>query len=72
MTVAALPIQHSAFGIQHVPLAWTAPIHLEYFRWYTGVLLFLALGLPIVLLGMRSCASGSRSARGWRCCCCSS
>ena len=64
MTVAALPIQHSAFIIQHFPMAWTAPIHLEYFRWYTAVLLFLALGAPIVLLGMRS-LSGLGPVRKW-------
>src|SRR5215210_452290 len=46
------------------PLAWTAPIHLEYFRWYTAVLLFVVLGAPIVLLGMRS-LSGLGPVRKW-------
>src|SRR5215217_261292 len=64
MTAVAFPIQHSAFSILHYPLAWTAPLQLEYFRWWTAVLLFVVLGLPIVLLGMRS-LSGLGPVRKW-------
>ena len=45
-------------------LAFDWPIRLEYFRWYTAVLLFAGLSLPIVLLGMRS-LSGLGPVRKW-------
>src|SRR5688572_6712621 len=45
-------------------LAYEWPIRLEYFRWYTAVLLFVGLSLPIVLLGMRS-LSGLGAVRKW-------
>lgn len=45
-------------------LAFEWPVRLEYFRWYTGLLLFIGLALPIVLLGMRS-LSGLGPVRKW-------
>jgi hypothetical protein len=45
-------------------LAFTWPVRLEYFRWYTAVLLFAGLALPIVWLGMRS-LSGLGPVRKW-------
>ena len=45
-------------------LAFDWPVRLEYFRWYTAVLLFAGLALPIVLLGMRS-LSGLGPVRKW-------
>src|SRR4051812_15720712 len=64
MTAVAFPIQHSAFSILRLPLAWIAPLHLEYFGWWTAALLFIGLSLPIVLLGMRS-LSGLGPVRKW-------
>ena len=57
MTVTQLQTAQAA-------LAWTSPVHLEYFRWYTALLLFVAIGAPIVLLGMRS-LSGLGPVRKW-------
>ena len=45
-------------------LAYEWPIRLEYFRWYTAVLLMAGLSLPIVWLGMRS-LSGLGPVRKW-------
>lgn len=47
-----------------IQLAITWPIRLEYFRWYTALLLFAGLALPIVWLGMRS-LSGLGPVRKW-------
>src|SRR6476646_11941072 len=66
MTAVSFLTQHPALGARHFAqfLAWTSPIHLEYFRWWTASLLFLALAAPIVLLGMRS-LSGLGPVRKW-------
>src|SRR4051812_46582388 len=45
-------------------LAFSWPIRLEYFRWYTALLLYAGLALPIVWLGMRS-LSGLGPVRKW-------
>ena len=45
-------------------LAYDWPIRLEYFRWYTALLLMIGLSLPIVWLGMRS-LSGLGPVRKW-------
>ncbi len=42
--------------IQTLPIVAVWPIRLEYFPWWVALLLFTALGLPIVLLGIRSLA----------------
>src|SRR3954470_1493341 len=47
------------------PIAFTSPITLEYFSWWPTVVgLFVGLGLPIVLLGMRS-LNGLGPVRKW-------
>src|SRR3954467_14883415 len=45
-------------------LAFSWPIRLEYFRWYTALLLYAGLALPIVWLGMRS-LNGLGPVRKW-------
>src|SRR5437870_13656879 len=66
MTAVALLTQHPALGTRPFApvLAWTPFVTLEYFRWWQAALLFIALGLPIVLLGMRS-LSGLGPVRKW-------
>src|SRR2546423_6639097 len=62
MTVGFLA-HHPAIGAPHLAaIGW--PIQLEYFRWWMALALFTGLGLPVVLLGMRS-LSGLGPVRKW-------
>jgi hypothetical protein len=62
--ISTASIQHSAFSIQHSPLALTWPLQMEFIPGWLVCVLFLVGAIPIVALGMWS-LSGLAPARKW-------